>query len=298
MIKILSPAKINLSLNILGKLPNRYHEILTVFYLIPSISDTLVFENSDSDAIEIENGGSPITLSLQDNLIYKMAESIRRKYNINRHFKCVIDKKIPIGAGLGGGSSNAVAALRGLEELWGVHIPFADKEELCAGLGSDLNFFLHADSALTPVAVGRGRGEVIEPHQIDTSWLHMAIIQPRFSLSTRDVFSNVGPSDYTLPNEAEKNVTNILDALRSQNFPALLASLSNDLSASAVRVEPELTRCFDGINAIIDEESIRTKLMLSGSGSCLFTLFDSEGEKDRFVSALNSSQLDCRKIYC
>lgn len=295
--KILSPAKINLSLNVLGKLPNRYHELLTVFYLIPSISDTLVFEESDSDVIEIENGGSPITLSLQDNLIYKMAESIRRKYNINKCFKCTIDKKIPIGAGLGGGSSNAVAALRGLEELWGFEIPLVDKEELCAGLGSDLNFFLHADAG-TPLAVGRGRGEAIEPYSIDTSWLHVAIIQPRFSLSTRDVFCNVSPSDYTPADKAERHVANILDALRSRNFPALLANLSNDLSAPAVRVDPSLAQCFDDINGIIAKEGINTKLMLSGSGSCLFALFNDRGEKDRFVSALNSVQPGYKKIYC
>ena len=87
-------------------------------------------------------------MPLKDNLIYKMAESIRKRYNVNRTFRCRIEKNIPIGAGLGGGSSDAAAALKGLEELWGLTIPMSDKEELCAGLGSDLNFFLHADAAI------------------------------------------------------------------------------------------------------------------------------------------------------
>lgn len=292
-----SPAKINLTLNLLGKLPNKYHELLTIFCLIPDISDRLEFSDSASDAIEIKNGAAPITLSLQDNLIYKMAESIRRKYNVNRNFRCLIDKQIPIGAGLGGGSSNAVATLNGLEKLWGLSIPMSDKEELCARLGSDLNFFLHADER-NPVAVGRGRGENIEPQNIDVSWLRFVIIQPKFSLSTRDVFCSVSPSHYKSPDEAHRNVDNILDALKNKDFPKLIANLNNDLTEPACIVEPVLREYIQNIGNCINKQSINTRIMLSGSGSCLFAPFDSDSERDRFVACLKGLGVDFKKIYC
>lgn len=287
-------AKINLTLNVLGKLPGGYHELQTVFILVPQLNDTLTFRESDADSISISGGTEDIALA--DNLVYKMADAVRKKYGVSRGFNCTIEKRIPVGAGLGGGSSDAAAALRGVEELWGLDIPIDIKDQFCAGLGSDLNFFLHADST-KPIAVGTGRGEKIEPLTLNISWLHIVIMQPPFEISTRKVFSHLAAAHYTERATAENNVASILRALNEKDFGLLLNSLNNDLTKPASLAEPRLHEYLNAIARLIETNKINTRVMLSGSGSCLFALFDNENEKELFTRLLSQSGISLKKTY-
>ena len=138
-LKLLSPAKVNLFLEVLGKRPDGYHEIETVMQTV-SLCDQLEFR-------EIKTGIKVTSHhpNLPDgprNLIYQAAHLIKQRYQIRQGINIFIDKRIPIGAGLGGGSSNAATTLVGLNKLWKLGLPETELSCLAAQLGSDVPFFI------------------------------------------------------------------------------------------------------------------------------------------------------------
>ena len=162
MLHLRAPAKLNLYLRVLGKRPDGYHEIETLFERI-DLADELAFEPHDELALTCTD---PALSCGEDNLVTRAARALQQASGIARGARIHLTKRIPIAAGLGGGSSDAAAALLGLNALWGLRWPPARLAELGAGVGSEVAFFLGE----APFAIGRGRGERCEPLDMPRLW--------------------------------------------------------------------------------------------------------------------------------
>src|SRR5687767_6463238 len=153
--QIRSYAKINWTLDVMYRREDGYHELRTIYQTV-SLHDTLTLAGIEGGIdIACEDARVPCD---ESNLVYKAAVRLREAAGVRAGARVEIKKRIPVAAGMGGGSSNAAAALLGLERLWGVRLPERERFELAAGLGSDVPFFLLGGTAL-----GVGRGEEVYP---------------------------------------------------------------------------------------------------------------------------------------
>ena len=176
-------AKINLGLKVLGRRPDGYHNILSVFQTV-DLSDSLRFEPSTVGSTQIvcDHSGVPTG---PENLVHRAIEVLRSATGIRKGVRVILKKRIPMGAGLGGGSSDAAAALRALNRAWGLALSPEALRELAGRLGSDVFFFLSPGTAVVS-----GRGEQVRY----ISWPEDAfyvLVNPGFEVSTRWAYDNL-----------------------------------------------------------------------------------------------------------
>ncbi len=181
-VSVKSYAKINLYLDALYKRKDGFTEIRTVFSEI-DFYDTVNFALTKNGHVKLLT--SNMDLIAEKNLIYKIANFVRNKYNVNLGVEIELVKRIPVAAGLGGGSSNAACTLLTLKELWNLDISDKEMNEILAGFGSDLNFFLKGG-----VAAGSGRGEIITPVEIDPIE-NILLVNPGFPVLSGDAYKAV-----------------------------------------------------------------------------------------------------------
>jgi 4-diphosphocytidyl-2-C-methyl-D-erythritol kinase len=268
---VLAPAKINLHLEVLGLRPDGYHELAMVMQSI-DLADRLHLRRREDGRIELsaDHAGLPLD---QDNLIVQAAEALRRHAGRGELGADIrLEKRIPIGAGLAGGSSDAAAALVGLEALWGLGLPRQDLHELAAGLGSDVPFCLEGGTVLC-----FGRGERLEPLS-RRSLPPLAVLlvkHPQLSVST--------PWAYRLCRERRGE-----HYLRDEEaFERRRRALRNSPLVGALQGRAPLPPIRNDLEAVVSEEvpGIATGMELlrrcgealavamSGSGPSLFALF-------------------------
>ena len=178
MLRLAAPAKLNLSLRVLGRRPDGYHEIETLFERI-DLADELTFEPHEALALTCTD---PALSCGEDNLVLRAARALQQESGLTRGARIHLVKHIPIAAGLGGGSSDGAATLLGLNALWDLRWTRARLAELGARVGSDVAFFLTD----TPFAIGRGRGERCEPVAGARALVHVRAVPPE-RLATADV---------------------------------------------------------------------------------------------------------------
>jgi len=256
-------AKVNLGLKLLGRRPDGYHEILTVMQTV-DIWDRVILEEAGEVSLicpgrEVPKG--------PENLAYRAAESFREAFGISKGVRIRLLKRIPVGAGLGGGSSDAAAVLRGLCRLWGILPDFRKLEKLAASLGSDVPFLLRPGTAVV-----RGRGEVL--HYV--SWpfgIWYLLVYPGFGVSTRWAYRQVGKISLTSGREYF-NLINLLEngIPPPENFWGIL---ENDFESVVEEEYPQVRWTRRRL-----EEQGAFVALLSGSGSVVFGVF-SELEKAR-----------------
>lgn len=197
LMNVSAPAKINLYLNILGRRPDGFHELETLMCPL-ELADTMEFTPLPS-GIEIVVAGADLSPG-PDNLVHRAATALQTLTGTRRGVRIVLHKKIPMGGGLAGGSSNAAKTLLALNTLWECHLPEADLHTLAAGLGSDVNFFLQSGPAICT-----GRGENIRPVSLSAQpWVLLA--NPGFGVPTPWAFktyaalgTKTGTPGHTLP---------------------------------------------------------------------------------------------------
>jgi len=262
-----SPAKINLNLAVLRRLPDGYHEIFTTFQAI-DLYDTLTFEKIPDGGIRIECENPEFPLG-EENLLHRVftraQEFIPTKVNI----KITVEKRIPIAAGLGGGSSNAAAAIIAVNRLYNMDLSEIQMSAWAAELGADVPFFLgHAQ------AEGRGRGNKITPVSFfGDYWL--VVIKPPGGLAAGAVYRAL---DLALTKTAAPlSFSNCGDG---NDFFAVAARADNDLAATAIRLCPEAGHA---LRFLVGLGSVTANV--SGSGPCVFGMFK------RRPNLLNISQL-------
>jgi 4-diphosphocytidyl-2-C-methyl-D-erythritol kinase len=257
--------KINITLDILGKRPDGYHELQTVFQGI-SLYDDVIIEKGENgisltcDLPELSTG--------PENLAYKAATVIMKDFPDIQGVKIHLTKKIPLAAGLAGGSTDAAAVLVGINELYDLHLSYEQLITYGGRLGSDVPFCLFP---LT--AVGEGRGEILkECSPCPELWLVMA--KPPFSVSTKDVYQNLSRVTINKRPEIEK----VLQGLKEKNIDLIYQYMSNVLEFSTFQLHPQLKEWVKEIEDLGAE-----KVMMSGSGPSLlaFTLNKDNAEKLR-----------------
>jgi len=258
-------AKVNRTLRVLGKRADGYHEIDTIFQTV-DLSDRM-------DFLEGEDAGGEVTLTIEgadlpaddSNLILRAAAALANRTGARRGVRIHLSKKIPIGGGLGGGSSNAATTLIGLSTLWNLQLSDAELHPIAASLGSDVPFFL-----LGGRARGSGRGEILEPlPDCPEEWL--VLVFPGFSLSTAVVYGAL----------AAPALTDSVAATNLRGSDSGGGPDRNDLEPAAESLRGELRR-FRA--ALLDSGA--TSARLSGSGSTVFGLFGDEESARRAIERL------------
>jgi len=256
-----SPAKVNLSLWVKGKRPDGYHEIITALHTI-NLFDTLFF--LPSDRFELEIKGSQ-TLPLKSNLIAKAAAVFREATGIKPEVKVELEKVIPVGAGLGGGSSNAAATLKGLNTIYGNPLTDDELKQLGAQVGSDVPFFIEGGLALAS-----GRGEELK-HYPPASF-KLLLVYPNFPCSTREVYEKLPPIKREITvEEAEKR---IISPLVTGKLDEVEEAMENDLERSSA---PCIEKVME-VKKVIEECGL--KPLMSGSGSSVFAIVKDEKSCD------------------
>jgi 4-diphosphocytidyl-2-C-methyl-D-erythritol kinase len=267
VLTVQTPAKINPVLEVLGKRPDGYHDLALVFQAV-SLYDQLTFEKKPA-GVGLRIEGQAGLAADDSNLIVKAAKLFLREVLKNSDgVQITLHKKIPLAAGLGGGSSDAAAALRGLQWLFENPVSETKMHQMAAQLGSDVNFFLNGGTAL-----GTGRGEIITPWKASVP-LWVILVKPSEGLSTPAVYQS-GKALMTTGNKVLE-----FQKVWSEGSPASIASrLFNGLEPAAFYLRPEL-------------ELIKKRLMnegtlgvlLSGSGPTLFALAAHEAEAQKIAS--------------
>ena len=266
-------AKINLTLEVLGKRGDGYHDLASIMQTI-ALHDTLALTATADGRIEVFCDLPE--LSSDDNLVVQAARRLRQEAGRpDLGARIELHKEIPAPGGLGGGSSDAASILIHLNELWEVGIPRYRLLELAAELGSDIPFFIAGGTALI-----RGRGEdVTRLPPAEPLWLLLA--KPAFGVSTRQVFADLSPEEY-----GDGSDTAAVETAVREHQPIPFQHLSNSLESGVMRAFPELARLRSGLLAA-GAELVR----MSGSGPTLFTPFRSLEAASSVYQRARESQL-------
>jgi len=271
MLSEFAPAKINLFLSIIKKREDNYHDIGTMFHTL-SCGDTLCGEQNNSGEISLSYN-EPQDYPIEKDLVYKAAVKLKDIYAVSKGVNFYLEKKLPLGAGLGGGSSDAAAALKLLNKLWGVHASQEELERIGATLGADVPFFIKGGAALA-----EGIGDKLTQKEKISSGMCILVGTPHCTVPTAAAYSGVVPQgskrwDEFIANYGELNPMHnsfdLYNQFEETVLPAypLIASLKQKLSTCG------------------------GKALLSGSGASVFALFPS---LETAVAAYNSVKNDCR----
>jgi 4-diphosphocytidyl-2-C-methyl-D-erythritol kinase len=262
-----APAKVNLDLRVTGRRPDGYHELDSIV-TFAAWADRLTFAPARQLTLELSGPFAAALPEQPDNLVLRAARRLADRAGCSPHARITLDKRIPVAAGLGGGSTDAAATLRGLCRLWRLELTLADLLPLALELGADVPACL-----LSRPARMRGIGERLEP--IELPALDLVLANPNQAVPTAQVFAAVdscgsarGP-DRPMPGDR-------VDLL------AWLAARSNDLEAPARRLAPAIVEV---IKALHMEPGCRLARM-SGSGATCFGVFDDAPAAARAVRAL------------
>jgi 4-diphosphocytidyl-2-C-methyl-D-erythritol kinase len=255
-------AKINLSLRILGQRPDGYHNIRTVLQTI-SLHDTIHFAATNKSEIVL-TCDDPLIPTNQKNLILQAAYALGNRYGIRSGASIHLDKRIPVQAGLGGGSSNAAITLLGLARLWDLSTNVSELADLASGIGSDVPFFLTGGRAL---ATGTGT-EVSGLPDLESQ--DLLIVSPVATVSTAEAYEALRLAALTT-RKSEPILAISRGATNSTDFDQWADSdaLENDFEQVIFDIEPEIGRVK---NALIQAGARST--LLAGSGSSVFGIFD------------------------
>ncbi len=271
-----TPAKINLGLYVIGKRPDGYHEVETILQMV-SLYDNIELESLPG-AVELDCD-SPEVPGDSSNLAVRAALLLKESFPDRKDLGCRIklEKNIPVGAGLGGGSGNAAGVLWGLNLLWDLKLKKEDLMILAARLGSDVPFFL-----CSPLARGTGRGEQVVPLQ-PAKKMGVILVFPRFSIAASEVYASQNLKLTTGGNNIRMLEKNLLQ----REFAGLGALLHNDL-------EPVVLKDFPGVRGLKEKlENLKPEgALLSGSGSTVFAVFENSKAARQAYTACKTAEWD------
>lgn len=250
-------AKINVTLDILGRRDDGYHELITIMQTV-DLSDTICLTAAEDEQVHLSC--TRPELNTEDNLAARVAHLLRQRYAITSGVRIEIVKRIPVAAGLGGGSSDAAAVLMALRQWWRLDISDAELFAVAAEIGSDVPFLLHGGLALCA-----GRGEQVT--RLAPAWpasmRWLLLLKPALSLSTVDVFRSLTARDYSDGSHSRA----VLATLRAQQAPEP-EHLHNSLERSVLETYPQAAQARDHLL-----EAGAPLARLSGSGPTLFAPF-------------------------
>jgi len=272
-----APAKINLILDVIRKREDGFHEVEMIMTMV-DLADRLEMEPLSRDQIIISSQVGYIPLD-EKNLAFQAAQLIKERYGVKQGVYIHLDKKIPVAAGLAGGSSDAAATLRGLNRLWQLGISEQELCQLGAELGSDVPFCVTGGTALAT-----GRGEKLErianPPQC---WVVLA--KPPINVSTADVYGRFRVNKV----DQHPSVSDMISALEAGSFSSMCNSLGNVLEQVTLNLYPEVRQ--------LKESMIRLGadgVLMSGSGPTVFGLVSKQAKLSRIYNGLRGY---CKEVY-
>ena len=259
-IELKSRAKINLSIDVLGKREDGYHLVEMIMQTI-DLYDIIKITENDIDEININSNSLDIPLN-KNNIVYKAAEVLKERFNIKSGLNIFIQKNIPVAAGMAGGSCNAAAVLVGLNKLWNLKLSEKQLQEIGLTLGADVPFCISGNAALA-----QGIGEeltYIKGLPKDTSIL---ICKPNLFVSTKDVYQGLD-----LDNIKDRPDNKLLiKCLEEGNIKLLSENMVNVLESVTSKMHEEI---LDIEKVMLDNNALGS--MMSGSGPTVFGLFEKE----------------------
>ena len=243
-------AKINLGLNIVGKRPDGYHDIETIFYPIP-LNDAL--EIVPAERQSFSQTGIPVDAPAEKNLVVKALDALKRRYAIPE-LEIHLLKAIPFGAGLGGGSADAAFMLKLVNDCCGLRLTDDELEAIAATIGADCPFFIRDQPVFAT-----GTGNVFEPIELSLRGYHLCLVKPDVAVSTAEAYARVTPAPprVSLREIARRPVGEWREAM------------VNDFEPSVFARHPEIARVKERLYA---EGALYAAM--SGSGSSVFGLFE------------------------
>ena len=283
-------AKVNFTLDVYGTRPDGYHALRSVVMPI-SLADTLEIETTEDGSITSDTG-------YDDDLCVKAARVLRSQIsNLKSQISDIgvqksdlgakvgvsirVTKRIPAGGGLGGGSADAAAVLRALNELWELELPLPELAEIGAQVGSDVPALVLGGAVLM-----EGRGERVsrigssieQSNNQNNRTINLVLVNPGVHSSTKDVYAMCGAREKDAPSPTDAMIA----ALRTGDLVQIAAATSNDLQAPAVKLHPEIADALTSLRT-----AGATGVTMSGSGSCVFGFVSDAATAERISAELN-----------
>lgn len=256
-IELKSRAKINLSIDVLGKRKDGYHLVEMIMQTI-DLYDVIKIRELSSDDIIIKSNSKDIPLD-ETNIVYKAINLLRDKFNINKGIEVFLQKNIPIAAGMAGGSSNAAAILVGLNKLWSLNLSELDLQELGLNLGADVPFCISGKTALA-----KGIGEELTFVKGLPKDISILICKPEIFVSTKDVYEGLDLNNIQIRPNNEK----LLEYLKEEDVSSLAENMVNVLEGVTSNSYIEIK---DIENTMMENGALGS--MMSGSGPTVFGLY-------------------------
>ena len=272
LLRSAAPAKINLFLEVLGRRADGYHELVTCMALL-DWADELTFMPADQLYLNCDDSSLPRDAN---NLVMRAAIALKNQTQTKHGAAISLTKRIPSPAGLGGGSSDAAATLRGLNQLWNTGLSDSQMMALAAQIGSDVPFFLAGSAAWC-----RGRGEQVTPFKIGIS-IPILVVCPLVGLGTAAVYQSLQAPPLDVGKSQARSESSMIEALRTSSLEAIGAQLFNRLQSPAERCLPligELRQLFE--NAA--RQGLCCSSLMSGSGSSYFAVCRSRQETQQLA---------------
>lgn len=276
MLYVKAPAKINLTLDVLYKRPDNFHEVEMVMTTV-DLADRISLECREDGVIQIISTDNFVPNDHR-NFAYQAARLIKDTYGIRQGVSITIEKEIPIAAGLAGGSSDAAATLKGLNELWDLGLSIDELAELGAKIGSDVSFCVYGGTAL---ATGRGE-KIKELPAPPNCWVVLA--KPKIGVSTAEVYGGLKVEGLQHPNTQQ-----MIQAIETKDYELLCSSLGNVLETVTFKLHPEVVMLKEQMKRFGADATL-----MSGSGPTVFGLVDSEARVSRIYNGLRGF---CEEVY-
>lgn len=278
--EVAAPAKLNLYVEILGKRSDGFHELETLMVPV-RIYDTLRWTPKPdavgaSLSIEQSSLDHSTPLAADDNLVIRAANLVARQVGVEPHGHFHLTKRIPMQAGMGGGSSDAAATLLLANAAWELGLKHAQLSALATELGSDIPYFLQSNSAIC-----RGRGERVEPI-VGLPRMSFVLVKPHFGLSTPEIYGNLQEAErQTSATESSSRLGKLVGELRGGSIGKACRLMTNRLEAAAGRIAPEIERLKEALARVGCQGQLMT-----GSGSTVVGIARSDWHARRLAKWL------------
>lgn len=271
-----APAKINLGLDALYKREDGYHELQMIMTSV-DLADHLTFQRMEKPGIKLETNQSFLPVDRR-NHVYQAAELLMKEFAIRGGVYIDIQKRIPVAAGLAGGSSDCAAALRGLNRLWDLDLSLTELAELGSQIGSDVPYCIYGSTAFV-----EGRGEVVTPMPaMPSCWV--VLVKPKMSVSTASIFGSLSFNKVEHP-----DIPGLMVAVQAGDYQQMVNKLGNSLESVTIKRHPIIQQIKDRMLRFGADAAL-----MSGSGPTVFALCDKESRAQRVYNGLKGF---CDEVY-
>lgn len=271
-----APAKINLGLDALYKREDGYHELQMIMTSV-DLADHLTFQRMEKPGIKLETNQSFLPVDRR-NHVYQAAELLMKEFAIRGGVYIDIQKRIPVAAGLAGGSSDCAAALRGLNRLWDLDLSLTELAELGSQIGSDVPYCIYGSTAFV-----EGRGEVVTPMPaMPSCWV--VLVKPKMSVSTASIFGSLSFNKVEHP-----DIPGLMAAVQAGDYQQMVNKLGNSLESVTIKRHPIIQQIKDRMLRFGADAAL-----MSGSGPTVFALCDKESRAQRVYNGLKGF---CDEVY-